>query len=81
MVSEQRTLASLAAEVAILRSHVAELKHLHAERNYLDGLAVLLLRKNAELLGRVMLADEALIPADVRQCADDVWAVWMEMSA
>lgn len=78
-------LAALEARVALLHGalELNELRHqrCHAAWAYHDGLHAMVIAKAADLLGRVLLADEALVPADILRSALELHAVWDEASA
>lgn len=72
---------SLEVRVARLSLEVARLHRLHQLRTEHDVIVEPVIRKSAELLGRCLVADQALLPDDIAVCAQDLLAVWNEASA
>lgn len=66
---------------ALLDTQAAMHQRCHEVRQQADAIAAPVIRKSAELLGRCLVADQALLPADIAVCAQDLLAVWNEASA
>lgn len=84
-MTEDERLSTLEARVQLLHGvvHLNELRYqrCYAHWAYHDGLAAGVLAKAADLLARVLLADETLIPDEILRSALELHAVWNEASA